>query len=188
MEDHALTIARVCDALSGGDEDAAFGIIQRDYPFAPVTATKRRYGPSEMLGVFIRDGFIDRYFGDRLIFPPVLHVLHAINPTVFPQHRAWKTDLTHPAFNALTATIDHVVPVTLGGADDPSNWVTTSMARNFAKNNVTLEEIGWELQPPGKLSDWDGLLGWFVDYCTANTSLLSHSAIKKWYGPAKRCR
>ncbi len=57
-----------------------------------------------------------------------------------------------------------------------------------SKNNVTLEEIGWELQPPGKLADWDGLLGWFVDYCMANASLLTHSAIKKWYGPAKACR
>lgn len=120
--------------------------------------------------------------------PPVLYVLHAINLTVFPATRGWKTELTHPAFNALTATIDHVVPVTLGGADDESNWVTTSMARNFAKNNVTLEEIGWELWHPGKLSDWDGLLGWFADYCTENTKLLSHSAIKKWYAPARGCR
>ena len=188
MEDHALIIASACDALSDGDTDAAFEIIQRDYPFSPVATTKKSYGRPLMLEVFMRDGFIDRYFGDRLIFPPVLYVLHAINPTVFPATPGWKTDLTHPAFNALTATIDHVVPVTLGGADELSNMVTCSMARNFAKNNAPLEEIGWELQPQGELSDWDGLLGWFVDYCTGNTRLLSHSAIKKWYGPAKGCR
>lgn len=65
----------------------------------------------------------------------------AEHSTKYAATTRWKTDLTRPAFNELTATLHHVVPVTLGGADDESNWVTTSMSRKFAKNNVTLEEI-----------------------------------------------
>ena len=60
-EDRALIIAHACDALSGGSVDAAFEIIERDYPFSPLKPTKRSYGPPEMLKVFMRDGFIDRY-------------------------------------------------------------------------------------------------------------------------------
>jgi hypothetical protein len=48
----------------------------------------------------------------------------------FPFHPNWKTEATHPAYWEVGATIDHMVPVTLGGADEPANWVTTSMARN----------------------------------------------------------
>ena len=40
-------------------------------------------------------------------------------------------------------TIDHVIPVARGGADDESNVVTTSMLRNSAKSNWLLDEVGW---------------------------------------------
>jgi HNH endonuclease len=64
-------------------------------------------------------------------------------------HEILRHLLAPPAFWEVGATIDHVVPVTRGGADDESNWVTTSMARNSAKMNWTLEELGWTLHPPG---------------------------------------
>ncbi len=122
----------------------------------------------ESTRVFVRDGFLDRYTGERLIFPPVLRVLSIVLPDKFPYHPNWKTVVTHPAFWKVGATIDHVVPVTRGGADDESNWVTTSMARNSAKMNWTLEELGWTLHPPGNFGEWDGLLHWFLEY-TATT-------------------
>jgi serine/threonine protein kinase len=70
------------------------GHLRRDYPFAPEAVTKRQYGPVESTRVFVRDGFIDRYTGERLIFPPVLRVLSAILPAEFPYHPNWKTTVT----------------------------------------------------------------------------------------------
>src|SRR5262245_43095336 len=157
-------IAAICRALTDESMAEAEAIVRRDYPFDPAPVTARRFRPVEYTQVFVRDGFIDRYSGDRLIFPPVLRVLSFVLPTLFPYHPKWKTDETHPAYWEVSATLDHVIPVSRGGADDESNWVTTSMARNGAKMNWTLDELGWELRPAGAISEWDGMMNWFLEY------------------------
>jgi hypothetical protein len=106
-------------------------------------------------------------------------------PADFPFHPNWKTEVTHPAFWEVGATIDHVVPVTRGGADDESNWVTTSMARNSAKMNWTLEELGWSMHPAGSLTAWDGLMGWFLAYTSEQPGSLAGSSMKAWRRAAK---
>jgi hypothetical protein len=179
-------IAGACAKLALDQADAARGQLVKHYPFAPVPKVKRQYTPDQALSVFVRDGFVDRYTGGRLIFPPVLHVVHDLLPDVFPHHPAWKMTETHRAFDDLSATVDHVKPVAGGGADDPSNWVTTSMAVNFAKNNATLPGLQWSLHPPGRFEDWDGLLHWFVDYVGSNGPRHTRSAIRRWIAPAKR--
>jgi hypothetical protein len=85
--------------------------------------------------IFKRDGFLDRYTGTRLVYPPVLRLLSLILPKEFPYHPNWKTADTHPAFWELQATINHKDPVTLGGGNDDDNLITTSMVRNSAKMN-----------------------------------------------------
>ena len=179
-------IARICSELALGRKDAAARLITAEYPFSPVPQVERRYTSDHALGVFVRDGFIDRYTGNRLVFSPVLHVIHDLLPEIFPHHPAWKMIETHPAFNDLSATLDHVIPVAGGGADDDSNWVTTSMAVNFAKNNASLPELQWRLQPAGCFKDWDGLLHWFVDYIDEFRANHTRSAIRRWIAPAKR--
>jgi HNH endonuclease len=126
----ALAIAEVCCALESEGAERASNVLRRDYPFAPQEPIKRAYGPRESTRVFIRDGFTDRYTGEALIFPPVLRVLSVALPVEFPFHPNWKTDVTHPAYWEVGATIDHLIPVSRGGTDDESNWVTTSMAHN----------------------------------------------------------
>jgi len=42
---------------------------------APVAKSSRAYTPRAMTKVVKRDGFIDRYNGSRLVFPPVLRLL-----------------------------------------------------------------------------------------------------------------
>lgn len=178
-------IAAVCQAIARQDSAEAASILKHEYPFAPDTVTKRRYGPLKSTRVFVRDGFLDRYTGDRLIFPPVLRLISAELPDDFPCHPNWKTELTHPAFWEVGATIDHLVPVTRGGKDDETNWVTTSMARNSAKMNWRVEELGWTLRPPGDYREWDGMVGWFLDYSAAHPNVLTNQSIRAWFQAAR---
>jgi hypothetical protein len=119
------------------------------------------------------------------VFPPVLRVLSTVLPADFPYHPNWKTDLTHPAYWEVGATIDHVRPVSRGGADDESNWVTTSMARNSAKMNWTLEELGWTLVPSGDFRAWDGLLHWFLSFAARHPEILATASVRHWHRAAR---
>ena len=180
MAEKSTVIAAVCGALSDGSCDVASSLLRRDYPFAPELITKRRYGAIESTRIFMRDGFLDRYTGDRLVFPPVLRVISSALPAEFPFHPNWKTDVTHPAYWEIGATIDHLVPVSRGGADDASNWVTTSMARNSAKMNWTLEELGWSLLPAGDFRQWDGLIHWFLEYTSTHGEIIANESVRQW--------
>src|SRR6266498_799186 len=174
-------IAEVCRLLAAGNAQPARDHLASDYPFAPDAISKRAYGPTQATRVFVRDGFIDRYSGDRLVFPPVLRVISMALPAECPFHPNWKNDVTHSAFWEIGATVDHLVPVTRGGADDEPNWMTTSMARNSAKMNWTLAELGWSLHPPGDVKAWDGLLPWFLDYADEHREVLSNSMVRQWH-------
>ncbi len=178
-------IAEVCAALQRSENDVAAELLRQQYPFDPQPSTPRQYGPVESTRVFIRDGFIDRYSGERLVFPPVLRLISYALPQDFPYHPNWKTKVTHPAYWEVGATVDHLIPVTLGGSDDKSNWVTTSMARNSAKMNWTLEELDWTLHAPGKFSEWDGLLNWFMTYVSIHPESVDGSSVMKWHRAAE---
>jgi hypothetical protein len=173
-------IAEVCTVLSGRGSSDAAAILEKRYPFAPERVTRRRFRPLEYSRGFIRDGFVDRYTGQRLLFPPVLRLLSWAMPERFPYHPNWKTDVTHPAYWEIGATIDHLVPVTRGGLDEPANWMTTSMARNSAKMNWTLDELGWTLRSPGNFSDWDGMLRWSIDYTASHSREPGFPRVRQW--------
>jgi hypothetical protein len=183
--DKSTVIAAVCRALASETPEQAESLLRRDYPFAPPAVSERRFHPVKYTRVFVRDGFTDRYTGDRLVFPPVLRVLSFALPNCFPYHSNWKTDLTHPAYWELSATLDHVVPVTRGGLDEESNWVTTSMVRNAAKMNWTLAELGWQLLPPGDVQKWDGMLHWFLEYTAKHPEAIVDDAVQRWHQAAK---
>ncbi|MGH7665650.1 MAG: HNH endonuclease [Gemmatimonadaceae bacterium] len=182
--DRSAILASVCGALATGDRATAAKYVKEEYPFEPIAAVERKYGELEATKVFLRDGFIDRYSGSRLVFPGALRVLSVELPAEFPFHSNWRMSETHEAFWELSPTVDHIVPVARGGEDAEANWVTTSMRRNSAKSNWTLAELGWELQPPGSLEDWDGLLSWFGRYVAANRHLLKIGLIARWYKAA----
>jgi hypothetical protein len=179
-DEKGSVIAAICRTLAGGSLAEAESLVRRDYPFDPASVTVRRFRPVQYTKTFVRDGFIDRYSGERLIFPPVLRVLSFTLPTVFPYHPNWKTDETHPAYWEVSATLDHVIPVSRGGVDDESNWVTTSMRRNAAKMSWTLAELGWRLQPPGAMSEWDGMISWFLEYTSRHPEAIVDNAVRQW--------
>jgi 5-methylcytosine-specific restriction endonuclease McrA len=179
-------ITSVCALLKEGNVDEAAATITRDYPFVSVLATHRAYNESQATRVFARDGFIDRYSGQRLVFPGTLRILSLKLPEVFPYHRNWKVSETHPSYWQLCATVDHLVPIARGGADTESNLVTTSMLRNSAKAHWLVEELGWMLNPRGDCSNWDGLMSWFVTQVGVEPSCMRQPSIRRWYLAATR--
>jgi hypothetical protein len=94
----------------------------------------------------------------------------------------------HMMYWELFPTVDHLVPVARGGADDESNWVTTSMLRNSAKSNWLLSELDWTLAPPGDFRKWDGLTASFMDYIKNDKSPFADSYIRRWYNAAVKYR
>jgi hypothetical protein len=183
----AHIIRGVCQALARDDRDRA-SVLAREYPFEPTTNGGRRYSELEMTRIFFRDGFIDRYSGERLVFPGTLRLLSTLMPAEFPSHANWKMSDSHIVYWELFPTIDHVKPVARGGPDDDSNWVTTSMLRNSAKSSWTLEELGWTMHPPGSIEEWDGLTSWFVEYTAKNPGVVSTAYLRLWRAAAVKMR
>lgn len=179
MTDKSDVLALVCAEITAGNRSGAANLLTERYPFEPLTNVGRSYSPAQCMRIFKRDGFVDRYSGRRLIFPGTLRLLSELLPLEFPFHANWKTDACHFAFYEMFPTIDHVVPVSRGGADDETNWVSTSMVRNAAKANFTLAELGWQLAPAGDLGQWDGLTAWFLDITRPPHSHLS-PYLRKW--------
>lgn len=181
MADKPDVLAEVCAALLDGNREQAAAILESEYPFEPVQKSSRSYTANQMTRIFVRDGFIDRYSGGRLVFPAALRLISRALPNRFPYHPNWKMSETHVAYWELCPTIDHIVPVSRGGKDAPSNWVCTSMLRNGIKANWRLEELGWELVDAGDISEWDGLIKWFLHYTDSCDELLDKSSyLRRW--------
>ena len=171
--------------LNGGEVDSAKRIIDEEYPFVPVERRGRRYTVQQMVEQFFRDGFIDRYSGERLVNPGVLRAISEMIPDAFPYQAHWKTGECHLAYWNDHPTIDHICPLSLGGEDGPENWATTSMMRNSLKGNFTLEQMGWVLQERGDIREWDGLSKVFVDLVEREKALLQVGRIRNYYTATK---
>jgi hypothetical protein len=93
----SIAIAEVCTVLKRGARNQAVNLLK--------SITKRNYGPFESTRVFVRDGFMDRYTGERLVFPQVLRTLSAELPGEFPYHPNWKTDVSKRLVNRGPGTV-----------------------------------------------------------------------------------
>lgn len=177
-------IETICQAIACTDAITA-EIALRQYPFIRQEKSARKYTVNDAMLVYVRDGFIDRYSGARLVNPAVLRVITRHYPNEFPFQKNWKMSETHPAYWELTPTVDHIHPVAREGQDFELNWVTTSMVRNAAKANWTIDELGWELHAPGNYSDWDGLTGWLIQYVEEHGAAEQEAYVMQWYKAAK---
>lgn len=171
--------------ILNGNLDAAKMVIKSEYPFHKLVSAGRNYTDKQKMEQFVRDGFIDRYSGDKLLNPGLLKVLSYYMADVFPYHAHWKMEECHNAYWEFIPTVDHIYPVALGGADSEENWASTSMLHNSIKNNWTLEQLQWELHDAGDFQEWDGLTRLFVELVQANDQMLQDSYIKKWYKLSK---
>jgi hypothetical protein len=74
-KDRSRIIEEVCEAIAAADTNKAAAVIQNEYPFVRPLASKRNFTVVEATRVFLRDGFVDRYSGKWLVFPPVLRLI-----------------------------------------------------------------------------------------------------------------
>ena len=184
MEDNAASIERIIHSLLAGEVSKAHRLAEKGLPFEPLLIAGRRYRLTEAMRIFVRDGFIDRYSGDRMIFPGILRLLAVSLPEAFPFQEHWKMSQTHMIYWHLFPTLDHIVPISRGGSDTEGNLVCTSMLKNSAKANWTLEELGWQLHPPGRFEEWDGLTHLFIGFTERKPEMLSTRYLKSWHKAA----
>ena len=173
MHNPTEIVQAVCSRLALGDTRGAADTLRQGYPFQPTIRSTRRTTPHRIMSIFLRDGCIDRYSGQRLVNPGVLRLLSACLPDEFPAHPNWKQDATHFAYWELFPTVDHLIPIARGGQDNDENLVTTSMLRNAAKGAGTLTELGWKMHPRGDLANWDGMTRWLVERVDKDPGLVS---------------
>ena len=105
-----------------------------------------------------RDGYHCRFCGIPVIRAEIRNRLRKLYPDALP----WPTNSNkaqHPAFQAMWAQYDHVLPHARGGNNNLDNLIITCAPCNFARMNYTLEEVGLadpRLREPVR-SSWDGL-------------------------------
>ena len=186
-KDKSSIISSIVSLLLDDKEASAKEIIHQEYPHTQVEIDKRTYTMAQKMNQFLRDGFIDRYSGQKLLNPGILKIISHYFPDDFPYHPHWKMTETHIAYWELTPTIDHIYPIAKGGEDDESNWVTTSMKNNTIKSNYTLDELQWKLYHSGELSEWDGLTSVFLKLVEKDRELLEDHYIRSWYKVSKTC-
>lgn len=179
------SLRQASEMLSLGETASAAEVLSAAFPPPPASTPRSSWTLARLTKVFVRDGFTDRYFGEPLVFPGAMRAMSFLSPSLFPYHRNWKQSLTHPAYWSHYATIDHVVPVARGGADNETNVVTTSMLRNAAKSNWFLSELGWPTSSAPLASTWDGLLAWFCREYERNEGLRREPSMRQWYKAAR---
>lgn len=182
--DKPSIIRNVVNNLISDDNLAAKHCLAQ-YPFQTIEYERRSYSNRTKIFQFAKDGFIDRYSGERLLNPGVLRAISFLLPEDFPFHPHWKMSECHMAYWELTPTIDHIIPIARGGRDDPENWATTSMMHNAIKSNWTMEQLRWRLYPVGNLEEWDGLTNLFIRLVDNKPEIKENSFVAEWYRLSK---
>lgn len=139
-------------------------VQSRSVPGAPPTLSRagrvklRMPTAAEKRLLYERDGFHCRFCGIPVIRVEVRNRLRKLYPDALP----WPTDCNkaqHPAFQAMWAQHDHILPHARGGTNGLENMLITCAPCNFGRMNYTLEEVGLadpRLREPVR-SSWDGL-------------------------------
>jgi hypothetical protein len=131
----STTIAAVCFGIGKGDYAQATSLLTRDYPFAPDPVSLRKDGAVEFNSC-VRSRWIHRSIYGRTPYCPRSPAFSCSRATdSLSVSFELESRRNSPSIWEMGAIVDHLVPVGRGGADDESNRITTSMARNSAKSN-----------------------------------------------------
>jgi hypothetical protein len=123
---------------TGAWRSKAFG-IPSPTPVMPLDTVKAftKFEPS----VFARDNFRCRYCSSEVLPKKVFKQFHtSLGAEALP---LGKTNATRSGFFLVfVATLDHVLPWSLGGRTDETNLVTCCWSCNYGKSNFTVEQLG----------------------------------------------
>ena len=81
--DKITTIKQSAESIFTGNIESAKNVINKEYPFKKLKPEGRSYTDKEKYEQFVRDGFIDRYSGEKLVNPGLLKVLSFYMPDAF---------------------------------------------------------------------------------------------------------
>jgi len=106
--------------------------------------------------IFVRDGWRCRFCQVRIISRDARNTLRNHLRIRWNKDKAIEC---HTALLALAASLDHVVPHSRGGTNDPSNLVSACGPCQFGRSEWTLEEVGFNSpwQRPPIIDEWEGL-------------------------------
>ena len=121
---------RISSLLLNDKLEEAKIVALKHYPFELKVLSKRQYSKKQMLDIFMKDGFIDRYSGEKLYHPGFLRLMNYLLPDEFPFDPHGKANKCHDIYWDLLPSIDHAVSIYRGGKDEMDNYITTSMKRN----------------------------------------------------------
>jgi hypothetical protein len=177
-QDFTDEIEAIIRALDEKPEDAAFHAAELEPKFRKTTRTKRSgISRSKMMEVFLRDGFVDQYSGERLLFPGTLLLLGDLLPEIFPKAgpgQGWRVSECHWIYWRLWPTVEHLVPV--ARADEgfdvnaTANLVTASQMMNSARDVWAPAEVPAPMRfkripvEDAAARRWDCMTQWFLDY------------------------
>ena len=108
------------------------------------------------LEIFRRDNWHCRYCHAPVFFAPTLKLLEDINPGHTYYHRNGKEGEILSLFQWGWASVDHILPVSVGGQNELNNYATACWKCNLYINDLN------EGRPAPKdivISKWDGFSG-----------------------------
>lgn len=153
-----LPILRKLAMRAMGALDPTIHRLRRiDMPPKAAKSELRMPGKTVADNTFGRDGWRCRFCGVRVVVPAARKVLSAAAPDAL----CWQepTEGMHAAFLYASATLDHVVPHSYGGSNDPENLVTACWPCNFGRGGYLLQQMGLKdpRERPPSVDGWDGL-------------------------------
>jgi 5-methylcytosine-specific restriction endonuclease McrA len=154
----------------------------------PETGSVKRlaFSKRRAADAFLRDRFVCRYCGQRLVPVCLLSVVGHLFPAQVPYVSTYKQGFIHSLYWLIGAEADHIVPCTRGGDwTDPENHATACVLCNSRKSDWTLDELGWTIQPR-LMTRWNGALPTYRDAWEAagRPSPTYHTAWLRAFGVA----
>lgn len=174
-DERARALAKAARLALDGDPEAGESIIQTAWPHLAKPRLRRSATDEQKLQVWLADGFRCRYTGELLFLPQFLRAVGLLWPRTVPWQRNGKAQHTHEANWTHMASLEHVEPNSVGGAESEENWITTSMGRNQVRSRYPLEHLGWRILPREPLADWDGGCQAFVGLVERYPQILTDS-------------
>jgi len=159
LRESDLRVIREHFDRAAGRIDEAIHHQSRNPKFIRVPKEKRPRMPNleRQLEIMRRDGFRCRFCESKVIVKSV----HSIFANALPDEARQGTtnETRHFGISNLTASIDHIVPYSRSGTNDPENLVTACPTCNYGRENWLLDEV--EIENPFNyqpiVDEWDGL-------------------------------